>query len=73
MPLDTDTIEKIALDLYEAEKSRTQIPLISQMHPSMDMDDAYAIQAALVEKKRAGGNDIRGWKIGLTSLSLIHI
>jgi len=70
MPLDTVTIEKIASTLYEAEKSRVQIPLISQMYPSMDMDDAYSIQAALVEQKRAGGNTIRGWKIGLTSKAM---
>lgn len=70
MPLDADIIEKVASDLFEAEKSRIQIPLISQQHPSMDMDDAYAIQAALVEKKRASGNAIRGWKIGLTSKAM---
>lgn len=34
------------------------------------MDDAYAIQAALVERKLAAGARVIGWKIGLTSRAM---
>ena len=34
------------------------------------MDDAYAIQAALVQKKIASGRKVTGWKIGLTSKAM---
>jgi 2-oxo-hept-3-ene-1,7-dioate hydratase len=34
------------------------------------MDDAYAVQAALVKRKLAGGGHIVGWKIGLTSKAM---
>jgi 2-oxo-hept-3-ene-1,7-dioate hydratase len=36
----------------------------------MDMDDAYAIQSALVDHKQASGCSIIGWKIGLTSKAM---
>ena len=36
----------------------------------MDMDDAYAVQAAFVDHKLAAGGSLRGWKIGLTSKAM---
>ena len=36
----------------------------------MAMDDAYAVQAALVALKRAVGRSVIGWKIGLTSKAM---
>jgi len=36
----------------------------------MDMDDAYAVQSALVDKKLAAGRKKIGWKIGLTSKAM---
>ena len=36
----------------------------------MSMDDAYAIQDALVQQKLAAGENIIGWKIGLTSKAM---
>jgi 2-oxo-hept-3-ene-1,7-dioate hydratase len=36
----------------------------------MTLDDAYAVQAALVARKRASGHSIIGWKIGLTSRAM---
>jgi 2-oxo-hept-3-ene-1,7-dioate hydratase len=56
--------------LDEAERSRRQIGLLSLQYPDMDMDDAYAIQAAWVRKKIAAGRRQIGWKIGLTSRAM---
>lgn len=59
-----------AADLIAAETSGTQIGLLSLRHPDMVMDDAYAIQNALMRAKLAGGRHVIGWKIGLTSKAM---
>ena len=56
--------------LFAAERDRTQTRLVSAAHPGMDMDDAYAVQAAFVRCKLAAGGAMRGWKIGLTSKAM---
>ncbi|NNC22768.1 2-oxo-hepta-3-ene-1,7-dioic acid hydratase [Salinisphaera sp. USBA-960] len=53
--------------LIEAEAERRQIGLLSRDYPDMTLDDAYAIQAAHMQRKLAAGRTILGWKIGLTS------
>ena len=63
-------IEQAAADLFEAERDGEQIGLLSKRFPGLDMDDAYAIQAALVAHKVAAGRKIIGWKIGLTSKAM---
>jgi 2-oxo-hept-3-ene-1,7-dioate hydratase len=65
-----DEIEKAAESLDQAERSRRQIGLLSLKHPGIDMDDAYAIQAAWVQRKLAAGRSAIGWKIGLTSKAM---
>jgi 2-oxo-hept-3-ene-1,7-dioate hydratase len=68
--LTPDQIAQAASDLCDAELSRTQIGLLSLRHPGMTMDDAYAVQAALVAGKLAAGLRQTGWKIGLTSRAM---
>ncbi len=63
-------IEAAAAALDEAERTRNQIGLLSLKHPSITMDDAYAIQAAWVRRKTARGRIVKGWKIGLTSKAM---
>ncbi len=63
-------IEAAAASLDSAEHSRKQIGLLSLAHPSISMDDAYAIQAAWVRRKIARGRIVKGWKIGLTSKAM---
>jgi 2-oxo-hept-3-ene-1,7-dioate hydratase len=56
--------------LLQAEATRAQIGLLSLAHPAMTLDDAYAVQAALVGLKLAAGRRAIGWKIGLTSRAM---
>ncbi len=56
--------------LFKAERDHKQIGLLSLRYPDMDMDDAYAVQSALVEAKKAAGRKVIGWKIGLTSKAM---
>ena len=70
MTLSPAEIERAALDLFEAERTGRQIGLLTRRHPEMTMDDAYAIQAALVRRKLETGRKVIGWKIGLTSKAM---
>lgn len=68
--LDAATIHAAVTALDRAERSHVQIPLLSDDHPAMTMDDAYAIQAEWVRHKRMAGDGVVGWKIGLTSKAM---
>jgi 2-oxo-hept-3-ene-1,7-dioate hydratase len=70
MPLSPDQISDTARQLHDAERTKTRIPLISQTHPDMTMEDGYAIQAAWLDIKRAEGRRTIGYKIGLTSRAM---
>lgn len=68
--MDHATIRAAAAALDSAERTHIQIPLLSEDHPEMTMDDAYAVQAEWVRAKREQGDDVVGWKIGLTSKAM---
>jgi 2-oxo-hept-3-ene-1,7-dioate hydratase len=70
MSLGPDAIHDAAQQLFDAEKSRTQIRQLSIQHPGMTIEDAYAVQTALVALKIAAGCTVRGHKIGLTSKAM---
>ena len=61
---------RAAADLLAAEKSRSQIGLLTLRHPEMGMDDAYEVQNAIHRTKLAEGRRVIGWKIGLTSKAM---
>lgn len=63
-------IDSAAQRLFEAERARKQIGLLSLEFPDAGMDDAYAVQSRLVELKTAAGGKSIGWKIGLTSRAM---
>lgn len=65
--LDASQIDEAAGALYNAEKQRVQIAPLTQRFPDMNMDDAYAVQSAWVQRKVADGDPVIGYKIGLTS------
>lgn len=65
-----DEIEAAAEALFAAERERRQIGLLSLQYPQITLDDAYAVQAALVARKQAAGARAIGWKIGLTSRAM---
>ncbi|MEP1538554.1 MAG: 2-oxo-hept-4-ene-1,7-dioate hydratase [Paracoccaceae bacterium] len=65
-----DDHARAAADLLNAEATGVQIGLLSLRYPDMNMDDAYAIQNAILEQKTAQGRKVVGWKIGLTSKAM---
>ena len=65
-----EQVEDAAARLFEAERSRRQIRLLSLDFPEATMEDAYRVQAALVTRKVDAGLKPKGWKIGLTSKAM---
>ena len=65
-----DQITAAAAQIVKAEETGVQCGLISIAHPDMTLDDAYAVQDAVVEAKFALGLKQIGWKIGLTSRAM---
>lgn len=56
--------------LEEAERTRTQIRMLSLDIPGLDMPGAYAIQDEWLKIKIASGRHVIGHKIGLTSKAM---
>jgi 2-oxo-3-hexenedioate decarboxylase len=69
MQLDTHTIAGLAAHLEAAELEARDIIKITDEHPQMDWDDAYAIQDELRRRKEARGQRTAGLKAGLTSFA----
>lgn len=68
--LSDEAIRAAALSLHDAERNRQQIRSVSIDHPTMDLDDAYAIQNEWMDIKIAEGRSVIGRKIGLTSRAM---
>lgn len=67
MALDQATIARLAEHLENCELEARDTPKITDDHPDLDWDDAYAIQAEIKRRKLARGVRIAGLKCGLTS------
>ncbi|WP_225783067.1 2-oxo-hept-4-ene-1,7-dioate hydratase [Xenophilus sp. Marseille-Q4582] len=68
--LDAATVQALARELHESERSRQPIPQFSRRHPGMRIEDSYAIQRAWMDIKRTEGRRGVGHKIGLTSRAM---
>lgn len=67
MKLDKATIAHLAEHLESAELQAFDVVKITDAHPEMDWDDAYAIQDEIRRRKLARGARMVGLKAGLTS------
>jgi 2-oxo-hept-3-ene-1,7-dioate hydratase len=68
--LDPTQIESIADELFDADRTRSVVPLLTARHPEMTIDDSYAVQALWATRRAAAGHRIVGHKIGLTSRAM---
>jgi 2-oxo-3-hexenedioate decarboxylase len=67
MALDARTIAGLAEHLETCELQARDTPKITDEHPAMDWDDAYAIQDEILRRKLSRGARLVGLKAGLTS------
>jgi 2-oxo-3-hexenedioate decarboxylase len=71
MNLSPHTIAMLANHLEQAELTATAVTKITDAHPGMDWEDAYAIQDGIRAAKAARGAPVAGLKMGLTSSAKI--
>ncbi|WP_119157420.1 2-oxo-3-hexenedioate decarboxylase [Caldimonas tepidiphila] len=69
MNLTPQTIAGLAEHLESAELLARDVTKITDEHPGMDWDDAYAIQDEIRRRKEAHGQRTVGMKAGLTSFA----
>ena len=70
MSFSPDTIQQLARELHESERTRQQVEHFSKRHAGMTIEDGYAVSRAWVAMKIAEGRQVRGHKIGLTSRAM---
>ena len=54
----------LAQELIDAYARREIIPAPSSREGGIDLDTAYAVEAAIAAARRAGGHQTVGWKVG---------
>ncbi len=67
MNLSDELIASLAEHLENAELDKKAVTKITDDHPDMDWEDAYAIQYAIRHRKLNRGTKLAGLKMGLTS------
>ncbi|EHB59295.1 2-oxopent-4-enoate hydratase [Mycolicibacterium rhodesiae JS60] len=67
MTLQDSEVEDAAALLAAADENATPVTQLTQRFPGMDVADAYAIQKVNLARRLAGGREVVGHKIGLTS------
>lgn len=67
----TETQRRAAADaLFAAERDRAPIEPLTETWPAMDVTDAYEIQLLNIRRREAGGELVRGHKVGLSSRAM---
>jgi 2-oxo-3-hexenedioate decarboxylase len=64
---DTITAEQVAEILIAGERERKEVPQISETYGDIDIAKAYAAQRVFVQSKLDKGEQLVGYKLGLTS------
>ncbi|MDM7943713.1 MAG: 2-oxo-hepta-3-ene-1,7-dioic acid hydratase [Hydrogenophaga sp.] len=67
---DDTLIQQLAAELERSEKTRVPLEHFSRRFPDMTIEDGYRIGRAWVALQVAGGNQVIGHKIGLTSRAM---
>ena len=62
-----ELLDKRGDALFDAWRMRQPVAPLTQAHPEMTIDDAYAVQQRMIARRRDSGPRVVGKKIGLTS------
>lgn len=65
-----ELIAELSDALWDAERSCVPVAPLTDGHPELGIDDAYAIQTHNIDRQVAGGAHIQGRKVGLTSRTM---
>ena len=58
---------ELAEELWEADRTAKPVAPLTDRHPDLDIEDAYAIQTLNVDRRVEAGQRVIGRKVGLTS------
>lgn len=67
MSMNASTLDQLAAHLEDCQLRAQDTPKITEAHPELDWDEAYAIQDRILARKLARGARVVGYKAGLTS------
>lgn len=67
MALDQNTIDRLGDELYEALVACKTLPNLRDRVEGITIEDAYQIQARMIERRKQAGATVIGKKIGVTS------
>ncbi len=68
--LNTETHDQIAQQIYDCFAQTKQISLLTKQYPEIETVDAYRIQERVIDRFKASGRSVKGYKIGLTSKAM---
>lgn len=68
MALTAETIDRLAQELYDAERRRTTVAKVVERHPDATLDDALAIGERVAARYRDLGARQVGWKLANSRL-----
>lgn len=68
--INATAITELADGLWDADRSGVPIEPLTDGHPELDIDDAYAIQTHNIDRRVGAGAHIRGRKVGLTARTM---
>jgi 2-oxopent-4-enoate/cis-2-oxohex-4-enoate hydratase len=71
--LDYVVISQLGDELYDALTARQAIAPLTERHPELTIEDAYAIQHRFIARRLEAGDRIIGKKIGLTSKPVMNM
>ena len=71
--MDKSQIEQLGDRLFDALTQCTSVPPLTSQHPDITVDDAYAIQQRLMQRRLAAGERVVGKKIGVTSQAVMNM
>lgn len=71
--MNSHEIQKIGQQLHNALQSREAIAPLTDSHPDMTLEQAYAVQLAMIQPRIDAGAKVIGKKIGVTSQVVMNM
>ena len=71
--MDTELHDKLGAELYGALTERRTLAPLTERHPDITIEDAYAIQQKMLARRLAAGERVVGKKIGVTSKAVMDM
>lgn len=66
--MQSDTLlRELADELWQADRTAEPVPPLTDRHPDLVLDDAYAVQTINIDRRIDAGERVVGRKVGLTS------